>query len=77
VFIDGRTELYGDPFFRDYLRTIRVYTGWERTLAEWDVETVLLQQDTALATLLEVSPAWETVYQDELAHIFVRREAAP
>ena len=74
VFIDGRTELYGDEFFRSYLRTIRVYTGWQKTLDEWGVQTILLQRDTALATLLETSPTWETIYIDEMAHIFVRRE---
>lgn len=72
VFIDGRTELYGDNFFRSYLQTIRVTENWQEPLDEMDVELALLRRSSALATVLQVSPAWQEVYNDDLARVFVR-----
>jgi hypothetical protein len=72
VFIDGRTELYGDEFFRYYLQTIRVGENWQQPLNEMDVDLVLLRRSSALATVLQVSPAWQEVYSDNLARVFVR-----
>ena len=74
VFIDGRTELYGNEFFLYYLQTIRVAENWQQPLDEQEVDLVLLRRSSALATVLQVSPTWQEVYSDDLAHIFVRND---
>ena len=74
VFIDGRTELYGDDFFQYYLQTIRVTEKWQQPLDETAVDLVLLRRSSALATVLQVSPAWQEVYDDDLARVFVRND---
>ncbi len=74
VFIDGRTELYGDDFFQYYLQTIRVGEDWQQPLDEMDVELVLLRRSSALATVLQVSADWQEVYNDDLARVFVRND---
>ncbi|MCP4417856.1 MAG: hypothetical protein GY805_14625 [Chloroflexi bacterium] len=72
VFIDGRTELYGNDFFLYYLQTIRVQENWQRPLDEMNVDLALLRHNSALATVLQTSLDWQEVYNDELARIFVR-----
>ena len=72
VFIDGRTELYGDDFFRTYLQTFKVLDGWERPLDEYDVDYILTDSSSALSTLLQTSDAWQAVFQDDKATVFVR-----
>ncbi len=72
VFIDGRTELYGDDFFRTYLQTFKVLDGWERPLDDYDVDYILTDSNSALTTLLQTSSNWQAVYEDEMATVFVR-----
>lgn len=74
VFIDGRTELYGDDFFLYYLQTIRLQENWRQPLADFDVAYVLVGRSHPLATLLVTSGEWEAAYQDELAQVLMRRE---
>lgn len=74
VFIDGRTELYGNDFFLYYLQTIRVRENWQQPLDEMEVDLVLLRRSSALATVLQTSAAWQEVYSDDLACVFVRND---
>ena len=74
VFIDGRTELYGDDFFRYYLQTTRVQENWQRPLDEMNVDLALLRRSSALATVLQTSIDWQEVYSDDLARVFVRSD---
>jgi hypothetical protein len=74
VFIDGRTELYGDDFFLYYLQTIQLQENWRRPLDEFEVAYVLVGRSHPLATLLVTSGEWETAYQDDVAQVLVRRE---
>lgn len=74
VFIDGRTELYGNEFFREYLGTYKVTDSWQRPLAEYDVDYALVDTISPLATLLETHPAWQAAYQDDIATIYVKTE---
>jgi hypothetical protein len=41
-------------------------------LDDYEVETVIMPENSALATVLTVSEAWEEVYGDEQARIFRR-----
>ncbi|WP_420641764.1 hypothetical protein [Candidatus Leptofilum sp.] len=72
VFIDGRTELYGNEFFSYYLQTTRVRENWQQPLDEMAVDLVLLRRSSALATVLQVSTDWQEVYSDHLARVFIR-----
>ncbi|MFZ0547640.1 MAG: hypothetical protein WAM60_19490, partial [Candidatus Promineifilaceae bacterium] len=72
VFIDGRTELYGNDFFQSYLQTFEARHNWQEPLDEYDVETVLMPEDSALATVLTADDAWDEVYVDDQARIFRR-----
>ena len=60
VFVDGRTDLYGDDFLvHDYLDTADAAPGWQDTLAACDVDLVVIEHDSALARALARTPAGE------------------
>ena len=68
VFVDGRTDLYGDEILTEWLSFL---DGGEKTrkfLAQWEVNYVMLQPDRQVVSdLLEMG--WEKIYEDEKAVI--------
>ena len=72
VFVDGRADVYGDPFLLYYRRTFDVRPGWQEPLDEYDVDYVLMEAGSPLTAVLTASPDWTEVYVDDLAQIFVR-----
>jgi hypothetical protein len=72
VFVDGRTDLYGDEFLQTYLRTATGGEGWRDTLDEYDIRLVLIEAQSGLARQLRDEPGWALDYEDDLAVIFTR-----
>jgi hypothetical protein len=70
VFIDGRADVYGDASIEEYLEVYRVRTGWRDTLDKYKVDLVLIDRDSALATLLDEDRGWQKAYEDELAVLY-------
>lgn len=80
VFVDGRADVYGDDFLREYFNAFSLSTGWREILDEYDIEYVLVERAGRLAVVMEASNDWREVYQDEVARVFVREpstEAVP
>ena len=71
VFIDGRTDLFGDEVIGEWLRIDGVESGWEESLARWQVRLVLLPPGHPLGKALEQS-GWRTRYHDETAVVYER-----
>ena len=71
VFIDGRTDLYGD-FLHEYLHIASAHPGWEAKMDDWRIGLALIETDGALAQALGTDPNWRIDYQDSLASVFVR-----
>jgi hypothetical protein len=74
VFVDGRTDLFGDELLRQYLEVQVGRPGFEDTLAAYDVNLVLTYPDDALSAQLACAGGWEEVYRDEVAVVWVREE---
>jgi hypothetical protein len=72
VVVDDRHDLYGEEFFRSYLKMMHVERGWESVLDSYKVPCVVLPRDASLATVLSGTQGWKTSYADEVAVIFVR-----
>ncbi len=71
VFVDGRTDLYGDAFLQDYFTSYLGGSEWREIFEKYDIQTVMLEDENALATLLrEDSEQWQIVYEDDQAVIF-------
>ncbi len=72
VFIDGRTDLYGDAMMRDYLGAIYLREDWEDVAAKYDIGLALIETGGLLARHLEDRPGWVRVYADDTASVFRR-----
>jgi hypothetical protein len=72
VFVDGRTDLYGDALLTRYLRTATGGDGWRETLDEYAINLVIVETGSGLARRLADEPGWNMTHQDDLAMIFRR-----
>jgi hypothetical protein len=72
VLVDDRHDLYGDQFFKDYLRVVFVQPGWDKLLDEQHVNWILVQKDSSLGTILEQTSPWKLVHEDGTAVLFHR-----
>lgn len=75
VFVDGRTDLYGDAFLTQYLQTATGGDNWRDTFAEYGINTAVIEKESGLARRLREEPGWQEVYTDEMASVFVREGA--
>jgi hypothetical protein len=73
VFVDGRTDLYDDPFLTDYLDIVLVREDWREILARYGVHLILIERDSVLSRFLAEDDGWQGRYADDLAVIFTRK----
>lgn len=66
VFVDGRTDLYGDEILNDYLTIMGGDNGWEDLLGRYQVDYLLLQQGSDLA-IIAADHGWSILYEDPRA----------
>jgi hypothetical protein len=76
VFIDGRSDFYGDAFENNYFDVMNVKYGWEQTLAHFGVDTILMPPDAPLTGALKESSHWSVVYDDGISVVFRPRQQA-
>jgi hypothetical protein len=77
VVVDDRHDLYGEEFFKSYLKMVHVERGWDEFLETHKASCVLLPRDAALANILLATKGWKQIYADEVAIAFVRDPAIP
>lgn len=70
VFIDGRSDFYGDELGEEVGRILNVKYDWEAALSRYGVDTVLMPVDAPLASTLKESRRWRCVYDDGMAIVF-------
>jgi len=75
VFVDGRSDFYGDDFENKYIDVLNVRNDWEKILGGFGVNTILLPLSAPLSGVLQESSRWRVVYDDGVALIF--RQAQP
>jgi hypothetical protein len=73
VFVDGRTDLYGDDFLtNDYFATATGGPDWRATLDKYKINLVVMEAQSGLAHALRSAPGWMLDYEDSMAVVFVR-----
>jgi hypothetical protein len=70
VFVDGRSDFYGDEFEEKYAGVMNARYGWQQTLEEFSVDTILLPPDAPLTGALKETSRWRVVYDDGIALVF-------
>ncbi|HVM61461.1 MAG TPA: hypothetical protein VMV72_11410 [Verrucomicrobiae bacterium] len=73
VFVDGRTDFYGESLIRQYDDTSLLHTNWQQPLAQYHVDWTLMPVDHPLNLALALLPGWHCVYSNEVAAVFCRR----
>nr|AUN36028.1 hypothetical protein [uncultured bacterium] len=73
VYIDGRIDMYGDEFMREYLGIIRGITRWQESFDKYGVQVAVVSSTSLLHLQLEQSQQWQQLYNDEMAVVFRRK----
>jgi hypothetical protein len=65
VYVDGRTDLYGDEFLSRYLDAALAGEGWRDILDEDGINFAVIETGSPLAVNLAEEPGWVQIYPDE------------
>ena len=76
VFMDGRSDMYGAKYGRDYLRVAQAQLGWKKILEKYNITTVLFDTHSPLTAALLEQSEWQPIYSDRIATVFVKKIAA-
>jgi hypothetical protein len=66
VFVDGRTDLYGDEIISEWISVVQGGSNYQELLDKYDIHAVLLMPDKPLLADL-TNAGWIIQYQDSLA----------
>jgi hypothetical protein len=77
VFVDGRSDFYGDEFGERYLDLLNVKYDWQQTLDKYAIDTIVISPKFALASTLKISRDWRVVYDDTVSLVFRRNGRIP
>lgn len=72
VYVDGREEMYGDPFLRRYFDLIDGGQGWQETFEREGITAALVGPRHGLMGELANAAGWEEVYRDVPFVLYVR-----
>jgi len=70
VFVDGRSDFYGEKFGQAYIDLMNVKYDWESKLRQYGVDTILLPVATPLASAVKESRNWRVTYDDGVSIVF-------
>lgn len=72
VFVDGRGDLYGDVFLREYMEIAFGAPAWARLFDKYEIDYLVVQRDTPLRQLLLCRGDFKLVYDDPGSSVLVR-----
>ncbi len=72
VYIDGRSDVYGDAPIREYAEAVLLQSDPGALFDRYRIDHVLFGVDTPLAGWLDESDEWQRVYADDLAAVWVK-----
>ena len=76
IFVDGRSDYFGEKLVRDYLTICRAGTGWQGLVERHGFTAALLPKDWPLADVLKQNPKWKLVEEGKKALFFQRVESS-
>ena len=75
VFVDGRTDFYGETLLKEFEQTTALRSNWVAVLDKYDVAWTLMPSDHRLNLALALlQPQWSCIYTDSVAAIWRKVE---
>ncbi len=71
IFVDGRTDLYGDEIITDWWQIINIHPGWDELLNEYQADYLLISDDWPLGRI-ELKD-WQVIYRREGQLLFEKQ----
>jgi hypothetical protein len=72
VYIDGRIDMYGDQFVKEYLDLIWGITDWRGLFGRYSVRVAIVRPKSPLNRQLKESTDWQQVFEDSMAVVFTK-----
>jgi hypothetical protein len=73
VFVDGRSDMYGESILKEYVKVAHIERGWKDVLAKYDINYIFFYTDSVLVRHLSTDAGWGQIYADNVASIFLRK----
>jgi hypothetical protein len=77
VFIDGRSDFYGEPLVQEYVALMNADHRWNRIVNRYAFDLMLLPVQWPLVSALKLSTEWRLIADDGTAILFERRKSKP
>lgn len=71
VFVDGRTDLFGDEILIKYVDVMSGHEGWEKVLTDYNVDILFIEADSTIEKIA-VKSGWVINYKDPVAVILTK-----
>jgi hypothetical protein len=72
VFMDGRSDMYGESILKEYSKVIAIEADWKDVLDKYDINYIFYYTDSVLVRHLLMDEGWRRIYVDNVASIFLR-----
>ena len=72
VFIDGRSDFYGESLGTEYLHLLQGAYDWRVILDRWGFDVALLPVQWPLVQILKLDPSWQVIKDDSHSILFRR-----
>ncbi len=73
IFMDGHTHIFGEELTKEYVTVTGLDKGWEEILGKYQVQLVIMPEDSELVRQLESQADWQVIYADSTTVILQRR----
>lgn len=72
IFIDGRTDLYGEKLIQDWIEMVNGGKAWKEKFEFYDINCVFLEADRPIINLLG-DYGWQVIYSDDLSVVMTNQ----
>jgi hypothetical protein len=69
VYVDGRTDLFGDEILGEWVTITQAGSGWQELLAKWNVTRIIIELNRPLVAALPTA-GWVEQYRESQAVVF-------
>lgn len=75
VFFDGRSDMYGELWGKQYLEVVTLRRDWREILEKHHFDWIFISAGSPLSNVLLGEKEWHLLYADTVAHIFLKDTA--